>query len=420
MDDGGLDSRSEPSAHVVPTSASRERRACAARETVARVLQHREQLGITRVANVTGLDVVGIPVVMVTRPLSRSVSVSQGKGLDLESARASGLMEALELHHAEHAELALRIGSRRQLSRRCRMADVHGLPLAASTQYEDDRALLWATGVNMMSNEPLLVPYELVHMNYTLPLPTGSGSFVMSSNGLASGNTQHEAIVHGLCEVIERDAVTLWHLRTPEDHASSQLDLRTVYDPACRELLALFEKADLEVTVWDVTSDIGVATFRCVIADRDLSSPRFVPASEGQGTHLLREVALQRALTEAAQVRLTMIAGVRDDNGRMAYEKARQIHEYTISPRRADATRDFALTPSHLCQSTEQDLLRLLERLDHVGLRQAISVDLTDPEVQVPVVRVIVPYLETYHYVPGYLPGRRAKDVLARRKGVVQ
>ncbi len=50
------------------------------------------------------------------------------------------------------------------------------------------------------------LPYELVHANYTLPLPTGSGCFPASTNGLASGNHMLEAICHGLAEVIERDS----------------------------------------------------------------------------------------------------------------------------------------------------------------------------------------------------------------------
>src|SRR5207249_8186019 len=59
-------------------------------DTLKRALPLAPVMGITRVANVTGLDSVGIPVVMVCRPNSRSVAVSQGKGIDLASARASG------------------------------------------------------------------------------------------------------------------------------------------------------------------------------------------------------------------------------------------------------------------------------------------------------------------------------------------
>jgi len=68
-------------------------------ETAARVAPLARQIGITRVGNVTGLDEIGIPVVIAVRPNSRSFSVSQGKGLNLMQARASALMEAMELFH---------------------------------------------------------------------------------------------------------------------------------------------------------------------------------------------------------------------------------------------------------------------------------------------------------------------------------
>src|SRR5437660_11598458 len=70
-------------------------------ETLARVRPHMARMGITRLGNITGLDHIGIPVAVAVRPNSRSVSVSQGKGLDLPQAMASALMEASEGFHAE-------------------------------------------------------------------------------------------------------------------------------------------------------------------------------------------------------------------------------------------------------------------------------------------------------------------------------
>src|SRR5438128_6247560 len=70
-------------------------------ETLARVRPHMARMGITRLGNITGLDRIGIPVAIAVRPNSRSVSVSQGKGLDLPQAMASALMEACEGFHAE-------------------------------------------------------------------------------------------------------------------------------------------------------------------------------------------------------------------------------------------------------------------------------------------------------------------------------
>ena len=80
--------------------------------TLARLQPHLAGMGITRIANVTGLDRIGVPVVMVCRPNARSLAVSQGKGLTLDAAKASGVMEAIELYHAEHIELPLKLAQR--------------------------------------------------------------------------------------------------------------------------------------------------------------------------------------------------------------------------------------------------------------------------------------------------------------------
>src|SRR5215470_10320218 len=98
-------------------------------ETVARLRPLLPSLGITRVANVTGLDRIGVPVVMVCRPNSRSVAVSQGKGLTLAAAKASGIMEAAEGFHAERIERPLRLGSREDLRRALPLAETERLPL---------------------------------------------------------------------------------------------------------------------------------------------------------------------------------------------------------------------------------------------------------------------------------------------------
>ena len=78
-----------------------------------------------------------------------------------------------------------------------------------------------------MGREPVWVPYEIVYTNYTLPRPTGAGCFAATSNGLASGNHLLEAISHGICEVVERDATTLWGLSPSEPRDRTRLDLDT-------------------------------------------------------------------------------------------------------------------------------------------------------------------------------------------------
>src|SRR5690242_6409680 len=103
-----------------------------------------ERAGITRIANITGLDYVGIPVYVSFRPNSRSLATSQGKGLDHDSAKVSALMEALEVGHAEHIELPLRWDSYQHLRRVAPVIDAPRLPCMRPFHPERPRA--WATG----------------------------------------------------------------------------------------------------------------------------------------------------------------------------------------------------------------------------------------------------------------------------------
>ena len=362
-------------------------------ETVARIRRLARLMGITRVANVTGLDSIGLPVVMVCRPNARSLAVSQGKGLDLDAARASGLMESAELWHAERMAHPLKLATWNELRFSHRLVAVEGLPRLSIGSFHANHKLLWVEGTDLYDGEGAWVPYEMVHANYTLPLPTGSGSFVMSSNGLASGNHLLEAVSHGLCEVIERDATTLWVYSGERAQADRRVDLRTIDDPACREVLARYDRAGVAVGVWDTTTDVGVAAFLCVIVERDTNKLRLLYPTHGMGCHPVREVALLRALTEAAQSRLTFIAGSRDDSGRDKYRMARDQEgiERTRAEIAREGIRPFSSAPTFVRETFEEDLGFLLDRLRAVGVPQAIVVDLTRPELGVPVVRVIVP-----------------------------
>jgi ribosomal protein S12 methylthiotransferase accessory factor len=352
------------------------------------------RMGITRVANITGLDRIGIPVVMVCRPNSRSIAVSQGKGVDLTAAKVSGLMEAAETFHAETITSPLKLGSVRELGGTHQLVDVSALPQAAGSAYDENEALLWIEGQDLIRESPCWVPYELVHTNYTLPRGPASGCFPANTNGLASGNHVLEALSHGICEVVERDATTLWKHSSERLKRQCTLDLGTVDDDACRVVLDRFERAGIGVKVWDTTSDVGIASFYCLVMGHgdDDADPEF-----GGGCHPAREVALLRALTEAAQARTTYIAGSRDDFWPEDYEAGRRTRRWRACRALMETPaegRDFRDVPTRAADGIGDDVAWALERLQAVGVRQAVVVDLMKPELGLPVVRVVVPGLE--------------------------
>jgi ribosomal protein S12 methylthiotransferase accessory factor len=373
-------------------------------------------MGITRVANVTGLDRIGIPVVMVCRPNSRSLAVAQGKGLDLASAEASGLMETVESYHAERITLPLKLGSYTDLRPAHRLVNVELLPRRSDSLFHPDRELLWIEGYDLLQKETVWVPYETVHTNYTVRQRSLGGNFLASSNGLAAGNHHLEAISHGICEVVERDAEMLWTLRCKEAEAGTRVDLDTVDDPDARALLEQYERAGVAAAVWELTSDVGIPAFRCTIVDRQANVARRPSAAGGSGCHPMRAMALLRALTEAAQSRLTVITGSRDDICRTDYTHLRNPDAFGQARAGVMAqtgTRSFE-GPSFEGETFEEDIGWELERLRAVGVERVVVVDLTKPEFGIPVVRVVIPGLECLpgHEAPAYRPGPRARAVL--------
>jgi ribosomal protein S12 methylthiotransferase accessory factor len=345
---------------------------------------------------------------MVVRPNARSLSVSQGKGIDLDAATASGVMESIELWHAERPAIELRLGSYEDLRWSLPIVDVAALPRSETSRWQPDLRILWAEGVDIVTRSPAWVPYELVHTDYTLPLPTGSGCFPMTSNGLASGNVPAEAIGHALCELIERDGATLWYHRTAAARADTRVDLASVDHAACRSVIARFEGAGVDIIVWDTTSDVGVPSFMCVISDDDLHG------ALGAGCHPDRAIALLRALTEAAQSRLTYVSGARDDMYRRAYARyanadAREHHKALLAD---PPVRSFGSVPTFEGRTLDADVDWLVAQLRQAGLDQVVVVDLTRPDIRIPVVRAIVPGLEgPEDHIPGYVPGPRARSM---------
>ncbi len=384
-------------------------------ETLRRVRPLMRAMGITRIANITGLDRLGIPVVTVCRPNARSLAVSQGKGLDLISAKVSGLMEAVEAYHAENITLPLTLASYNELRFSLPLADVDRLPRVSVSSFHPNQRLLWIQGHELRGNTPLWLPYELVHSDYTRPLPSGSGSFLMSTNGLASGNHLLEAISHGLCEVVERNATTLWHLRTEEGRRQTGLALDTVEDPGCREVLEKFDRAGVDVAVWETTSDIGLPAFFCMTAERSPEPARPLFPISGAGCHPAREVALLRALTEAAQVRATFISGSRDDLGMSSYYETLGDPVLGLRIRKmmhaCEPVRRFHEVPTFEGDSFDEDVAWELERLAQAGLEQVVVVNLSKPAFGIAVVRVVIPGLEAIHDAPGFVPGARARGL---------
>ncbi|WP_157015246.1 YcaO-like family protein [Mesorhizobium xinjiangense] len=391
-----------PKAHVEGTH-----RLVSPEETWRRIEPLFPRFGITRVADLTGLDRIGLPVAAAVRPQSRSVAVSAGKGLSLAAAKVSAAMEAIECAHAETIDRPLVFASRSEIAARHRPADILDLPRVDGTRLTADTRFLWMEAIEIATGEPVMVPYELVHAHYCPDALPAAGTFLATTNGLASGNAYAEAVCHGLFEVIERDALNLWERLAPRQRNDRLVAHAFADAPHLGETMEQLGRAGFQIAIWDITSDIGVPAFHCLIVDEQ--DPAGHPGT-GTGCHPDKTVALYRALSEAAQVRAVYISGGRDDITRREYQSDHiQAFRRTIEAGGKAPRRDFAAIASTEYHYFEDDIAWTARRLEEVGCGPILVADLSLPDTGIFVVRVIVPGLEGPPEANA-VAGRRAQE----------
>jgi YcaO-like protein with predicted kinase domain len=384
-----------------------------AAETIAALRPKLPELGITRLARLTGLDVVGIPVWSAIRPNARTLAVSQGKGIDDDAAAASAMMEAIEGATAERADLPhVTLSQKDMAALDRRVALLDDLLRTGNEPPDDDEVIAWIEGFDLMSGAAVCVPMEAAALS-DQRVPS---RYWQSTDGLASGNVLWEAIFHGLCERIERDALTLWRFQDETGIASRCRQPGAFDDPEVRKLADRIEGAGLRLQLFDITSDVGVPVFFATISpppSGDAARWRRFDLVSGSGCHPVPARAVIRAVTEAAQSRLTAISGARDDIDPSDY-RARLNNDLipylTVAPATARVD-EPAIAPA---PSTYLDFM--IGRVKAVGGRSIIVVPLENGDRGYAVAKVFVSDLET---VPGrrrFPHGRRAlRAMLARR-----
>jgi len=368
-------------------------RASPLNETLARIEPKVPAAGITRVADITNLDRIGIPVFSCIRPTAEdgAITVYNGKGATVEESRISAIMEGIERYSAEAHDRDIRVALFQELEGREPVINPEDLilPEGAVT----DRFMSWYIGYDIVNNQTLWVPAFAVF--HPVP-PRHRGVFRTNTNGLASGNTIEEAIFHALSEVIERDAWSLVETTRNTGPAVVGID-----DPVIQDMQKKFADAQVEVTIRDITSDIGIPTIAAVADDVLLKDPSLLTI--GIGTHTSARIAVMRALTEVAQSRLTQIHGAREDTTiadlrkKMGYERAKRINGYWY---RDNGTVDYKTIPSSDTDDFLKDINNIIAALEKQGLDRVIVIDLTRVEIGIPVVRVIVPGLEVFAMDP--------------------
>jgi ribosomal protein S12 methylthiotransferase accessory factor len=434
-------------------------------DTLTEIIPLCIKIGVTRISDITFMDRLYIPNYSAILPGTEdSFWVYSGKGTTKSDAKASALMEAIERYSSLPSTYPRTFiqGSYLQLSKSYNKV-LHPAEVVepVNQAYNDKDAILdFLPGFDLLTNEKVLVPADIALYRYS-PKHQAICAFSHShTNGLASGNVLEEAICHALCEVIERDAVSIADLcassipynilekivdslkkeekggypvtRIPaedkfvDDSSIFQdVDISKIaegFEPIKR-LVKRFTDAGIPLLIKDITQkDIGIPTF--VASSIEWIARDYGYFAKGFGTHPDARIALIRAITEVSQTRAVNIHGARDDLNKIQYKENDEIYKrkWQFMPASSSLTRHnnnnkniikFSEIKTHMNKDILDDINLILYGLKKAGLKRAIIIDLTHPNIGIPVVRAIVPGLETFEVTKSIM-GRRAKEYFRR------
>ena len=355
---------------------------------------------------------------------SRFRSSSLGKGKTLFQARASGLCEAIERYSggwqgyeaaksASFEEMGAaaihpnecmlyseeQYNNREQLNKET-LSNFFKIPV----QFNPKTRISWSPLWSITKQQFRWLPTQFCY--YAYPEEENRRFCFADSNGCASGNNVEEAVLQGLLELVERDAVAVWwynRLNYPK------VNLESFSDAYIEELLDYYEhKLEREVWALDLTNDLGVPAF--VALSRSLKGNEEILM--GFGAHLVPKVGLVRAITEMNQ--MSALLGPRD--------KVKNDEDYTSNPLInswfQDATianQPYLLPDNDSPESTPEDhstgynedlrddILYLVNMLKDRGL-ETLVLNQTRPDIGLSTVKMVVPGLR--HFWSRYGKGR--------------
>ena len=369
-------------------------RVIAPKQTIENNEDKLKTAGITRIADISDLDRIGLPIYTAIRPTAEdgAVSIYGGKGITKEHAKASAMMEGFERYSAEkQTDDEVVVATIDEISDFGEYIDPVSLNLPKELEKKgiDDISLEWTVSKDIISGDSFYIPTNAVYHPY-LHDNNVQSLFKSNTNGLASGNILEEAILHGMLEVIERDAWSIFEL-THKNYA--QIDLESIESETVNDIISKFESEGIKIKLMDFTADIKIPTIAASADDTVTKDAGLLTL--GMGTHLDPEVAQSRA---------TQINGAREDTVRAdfareaGYERMKRINKYYF--RDEDEKIDLKDIENKSTSSITKDIEIVKDELMANDIGRILYVDLTRPELDVSVVRVIIPEMEVYALDP--------------------
>ncbi len=306
-----------------------------------------------------------------------------GKGSTPEQSQASACMELAERFsffafkknpanfiRATYPELAAKGYPLMDLSRLLQSVHDDRTSVDLLAKLLEDVPMQWTWATNLNRQEEVLVPF--------------SWFFAINEfNGPSAGNTYEEAIIQGICEIVERHVCAVVDY---EKIAAPVIDMASITDPVCRELIAKFTKNGIELYLNDFTLDTGIPTVSALAIDRS-TFPELSEIVWTAGTTPDPSKALIRALTEVAQLAGDFNTG--SNYVASGLPKPLSMDEVAYL---TDAPDKVALDslPNLSDDNIRVEVENCLAALEKLGM-EVFVVNTMHPDLQIPTIYTIVP-----------------------------
>jgi oxazoline/thiazoline synthase len=337
---------------------------------------------------------------------------SFGKGSTAEQGEASALMEAIERYSGIFQGDEIRVTKRHMDFASGEVIPPNKVLLFSDTQLRNaqtpthesndpqtpisfDRSakIEWSPVWSLRDKRFKYLPTTLLYFFYT-----GPAAFLADSNGCAAGNTREEAIVQGFLELVERDAYAIWWYNRSQ---RPEVDLSQFDDSYIRDVRSQFAETGRRLWMLDITGDLGVPTFVAITHWMQNGQENI---EFGSGAHFDPRIAALRALTELSQfLAIGLMDGGTGEKSSLDGTTPLRLRDHPY------------LTPSNKLAGQPAPH----SKFDHPDTREQVAscvrlakkagldflvLDQTRPDIEVPVVRVIVPGLR--HFYRRFAPGR--------------
>src|SRR5712672_1206845 len=338
---------------------------------------------------------------------------SFGKGSTAEQGEASALMEAIERYSGIYQSDEIRVTRRftdfapgdailpndvllfseaQSQPDETQTDDSHHQMVPA--RFDQSAKIEWSPVWSLRDQRFRYLPTSILYFFYS-----GPAAFHADSNGCAAGNTLEEAIVQGFLELVERDSYAIWWYNRLQ---RAEVDLGQFDDSYVRDLQTQLAETGRRLWVLDVTSDLGIPTYVAILHWMQDGKENI---EFGSGAHFDPRISMLRALTELNQfLSIGLMGGGSGEKSSLDGDTPLRLedHPFLLPSGKPSVTSDAGSKFGPL-DNTRQQVDACVNIARRAGL-DFLVLNQTRPDVEVPVVRVIVPGLR--HFYLRFAPGR--------------